>query len=111
MAWPIFLRASADKCRFRPLGLPAAAVQPPLRSLPLEYPPLSIVAFSLTLLPPLPDYITVFALWMLALLAAFYLAFKRFESVRAAEVVIVYSVVGGLSTLLGPIIRLAPGVR
>jgi hypothetical protein len=74
---------------------------PPLRSLPLEYPPLSIVAFSLTLMPPLPDYITVFALWMMALLAATYLAFKRFESVRAAEVVIVYSVVGGLSTLLG----------
>jgi len=74
---------------------------PPLRSLPLEYPPLSIVAFSLTLLPPLPDYITVFALWMLGLLAATYFAFRRFESRRAAEVFIVYCVVGGLSTLLG----------
>jgi hypothetical protein len=74
---------------------------PPLRSLPLEYPPLSIVAFSLTLLPPLPDYITVFALWMLALLAVTYLGFRRFESLRAADVFIVYSVVGGLSTLLG----------
>jgi hypothetical protein len=74
---------------------------PPLRSLPLEYPPLSIVAFSLTLLPPLPDYITVFALWMMALLAAAYLAFRRFESPRAADVFVVYCVVGGLSTLLG----------
>jgi len=74
---------------------------PPLRSLPLEYPPLSIVAFSLTLLPPLPDYITVFALWMLGLLAVSFFAFRRFESRRAAEVFIVYCVVGGLSTLLG----------
>jgi Glycosyltransferase family 87 len=74
---------------------------PPLRSLPLEYPPLSIVAFSLTLMPPLPDYITVFALWMLGLLAVSFFAFRRFESRRAAEVFIVYCVVGGLSTLLG----------
>jgi hypothetical protein len=74
---------------------------PPMRSLPLEYPPLSILAFSLTLLPPLSDYTTVFALWMLGLLAAAYFAFRRFESPRAAEVFIVYCVVGGLSTLLG----------
>jgi hypothetical protein len=74
---------------------------PPLRSLPLEYPPLSIVAFSLTLLPPLPDYITVFGLWMLGLLGVTYFAFRRFESGRAAEVFIVYCTVGGLSTLLG----------
>jgi Glycosyltransferase family 87 len=73
----------------------------PLRSLPLEYPVLSIIPFSLTLLPPIPDYVTVFALWMLGLLAVAYMAFRRFESRRAADVFIVYCVVGGLSTLLG----------
>jgi Glycosyltransferase family 87 len=74
---------------------------PPLTALPVEYPPLSILPFSLTLLPPLGDYITVFAIWMLVIFAAAYLAYKRFETTRAAEVFAVYCVVGGLSTLLG----------
>jgi hypothetical protein len=74
---------------------------PPLRSLPLEYPPLSIAPFSLTLLPPLGDYITIYAIWMLAIFAAGYFAFRRYESGRAAEVFAVYCVVGGVSTLLG----------
>jgi hypothetical protein len=74
---------------------------PPLRSLPLEYPPLSIVPFSLSLLPPLSDHVTVYALWMLAIFAAGYFAFRRYESNRAAEVYAVYCLVGGLSTLLG----------
>jgi hypothetical protein len=74
---------------------------PPLRSLPLEYPPLSIIPFSLSLLPPLSDYITVYALWMLGIVAAGYFAIRRYESERAAEVYAVYCLVGGLSTLLG----------
>jgi hypothetical protein len=77
------------------------SASPPLSALPLEYPPLSILVFSLTLFPPLPDYITVFGLWMLGLVWIGYLAFKRFESALAAEVFLVSGVVGGLSTLLG----------
>lgn len=74
---------------------------PPLRALPLEYPPLSIIPFSLSLLPPLSDYITVYAIWMLAIFGAGYFALRRYESNRAAEVYAVYCLVGGLSTLLG----------
>jgi hypothetical protein len=74
---------------------------PPLRSLPLEYPPLSVIPFSLSLLPPLSDYITVYALWMLGIFAAGYFAIRRYESERAAEVYAVYCLLGGLSTLLG----------
>ena len=73
----------------------------PLTSLPVEYPPLSIVAFTLTVLPPLNDYVTVFATWLLVIFMAAYAAFKRLESPRAAEVFAVYCVLGGFNTLLG----------
>jgi hypothetical protein len=74
---------------------------PPLRSIPSEYPVLSLVAFTLTLLPPVPDYVTVFALWMLLLFVAGYVAVRRRESVRTAEVVGVYLVLGCFATVLG----------
>jgi hypothetical protein len=74
---------------------------PPLRSLPAEYPLLSLAAFSLTLLPPLPDFVSVFALWMLLLLGAGYLAIRRRESARAAEVFGVYLALGCFATVLG----------
>jgi hypothetical protein len=73
----------------------------PLRSLPVEYPLLSLVPFTLTLLPPLPDYVSVFGLWMLALFVAGYVAIRRRESARAAEVCGVYLALGGFGTLLG----------
>jgi len=74
---------------------------PPLRSIPTEYPLLSLLPFSLTLLPPLPDYVSVFALWMLLLFAAGYLAIRRRESGRAAEVFGVYLALGCFATVLG----------
>lgn len=73
----------------------------PLTSLPVEYPPLSIAAFTLTVLPPLGDYVTVFGTWMLVIFMAAYTAFKRLEAPRAAEVFAIYCVLGGISTLLG----------
>jgi hypothetical protein len=74
---------------------------PPLRSIPAEYPLLALVPFTLTLLPPLPDYVTVFALWMLLLFVAGYLAIRRRESARAAEVCGVYLALGCFATVLG----------
>lgn len=73
----------------------------PLRSLPAEYPLLSLVPFTLTLLPPLPDFVSVFALWMLALFAAGYAAIRVRESGRAAEVCGVYLALGCFATVLG----------
>ena len=72
-----------------------------LHALPAEYPLLSLVAFTLTLVPPLPDYVTVFGLWMLLLLVAGCLAIRRQESARAAEVCAVYVVLGCVATVLG----------
>ena len=74
---------------------------PRLTALPVEYPPLSIVAFTFSVLPPLNDYVTVYATWMLVLFMAGYAAFRRLESTRAAEVFAVYCFLGGFSTLLG----------
>jgi hypothetical protein len=73
----------------------------PLRSLPAEYPILSLVPFTLTLLPPLHDFVSVFALWMLVLFAAGYAAIRARESGRAAEVCGVYLALGCFATVLG----------
>ena len=72
-----------------------------LHSLPAEYPLLSVAAFTLTLVPPLPDHVTVFGLWMLLLLVAGCLAIRRQESARAAEVCAVYLALGCVATVLG----------
>ncbi len=73
----------------------------PSHTLPAEYPLLALAPFTLTLLPPLPDYVSVFGLWMLLLLVAGYEATRRRESARAAEVCAVYLVLGAFATLLG----------
>jgi uncharacterized membrane protein len=74
---------------------------PPLRSLPAEYPLLSLVPFTLTLLPPLHDFVSVFGAWMLLLFLAGYVALRRRESAQAAEVCGVYLAVGCFATVLG----------
>ncbi len=74
---------------------------PPLRSLPAEYPLLSLLPFTLTLLPPLPDFVSVFAAWMALLFVVGLVAIRRRESASAAEVCGVYLVLGCFGTLLG----------
>ena len=74
---------------------------PPLRSLPAEYPLLSLLPFTFTLLPPVPDFVSVFALWMLLLLVVGYAAIRRRESGAAAEVCGVYLALGCFATVLG----------
>lgn len=71
---------------------------PPFTSLPAEYPLLSMVPFTLTLLP---DYVTGFGLWMLLLLLAVYEVIRRRESAKAAEVCAVYLILGCFATVLG----------
>jgi hypothetical protein len=74
---------------------------PPFHSLPAEYPMLALAPFMLTLLPPERDYVTVFGLWMLLLLVAGYVAIRRRESARTAEVCAVYLALGCFATVLG----------
>ena len=77
------------------------AGHPPFRALPAEYPLLALLPFSLAIAPPLPDFVSVFALWMLGLLAVGVLAIARRESDRAAEVCAVLLAVGAWGTVLG----------
>ncbi|MBF6591154.1 MAG: DUF2029 domain-containing protein [Ktedonobacterales bacterium] len=73
---------------------------PPFHALPLEYPPLAILPFSLTQLPPLSDYQAVYAYWMGALVIAGYSAFLRFSTRRRAIAFAIYLVIGAAATLL-----------
>ncbi len=73
---------------------------PPFHALPVEYPPLAIVPFSLTLLPPLPDYHTVFAVWMGALVILGYIGFLKYAGRARAMVYIGYLLAGTAATLI-----------
>jgi hypothetical protein len=77
------------------------AGHPPLHALPAEYPLLALLPVSLTIVPPLPDFITVFALWMLGLFVALVLVLARRASPRVAEVFAIYVALGAWATVLG----------
>jgi hypothetical protein len=73
---------------------------PPFHELPAEYPPLALVIFTLTLIPPIQDYTIVFAIWMGALFGLGLWTIHRFEGRGAAVSAGVYIALGGLGTVL-----------
>ena len=70
-------------------------------TLPLEYPPLSILVFSLSVLPPIGDFVSVYAYWVAALFLAGYFAFRRFSGKHKATIYAVYLLLGATGALLG----------
>jgi hypothetical protein len=74
--------------------------QPLFHALPVEYPPLAILPFTLTLLPPLRDYLALYAYWMGALVIAGYVALQRWTGRLRAVTYALYLVVGAAGTLL-----------
>ena len=61
---------------------------PALHTLPAEYPPLSLVLFSLSVLPQLQSAIAavnVFTMWMALLAVASYIIYRRFEGSHRAR--------------------------
>jgi hypothetical protein len=70
-------------------------------TLPIEYPPLSILVFSLSVLPPIRDYVSVYASWVAALFLVGYFAFRRFSGKRQATIYAVYLLLGATGALLG----------
>lgn len=72
---------------------------PPLHLLPVEYPPLAIIPFSLTLLPPLADIQTVFSLWMAAVVVIGYAGFLRFSTRRRGIFYLLYLLLGSDAVL------------
>jgi hypothetical protein len=73
---------------------------PPFRHLPLEYPPLTIVPFTLTILPPLPTPIVLFAWWMGVLLIVAYFWMRLYSTSRRAATLVAYLLIGATSTVL-----------
>ncbi|HEX6540262.1 MAG TPA: glycosyltransferase family 87 protein [Ktedonobacterales bacterium] len=72
---------------------------PPLHQLPVEYPPLAIIPFSLTLLPPLKDIQTVFSIWMALVVVIGYAGFLRFSTRRRGLIYLLYLLVGSDAVL------------
>src|SRR6185312_7007270 len=70
--------------------------QPPLHMLPQEYPPLTILLFSLPLLAPLPYYTFVFALLMTLSAALVYWLLAHTDARRAAPIFLLYLLLGAI---------------
>ena len=73
---------------------------PYFHNLPIEYPPLAIVPFTLTMLPPVLDYQTTFALWMGALVIVGYVGFLRYSTRARGLIYVFYLLLGAAATLL-----------
>jgi len=96
----IFRLANGDVALYHTYAL-AFWTQPPLlHSFPVEYPPLSIIPFSLTLLPPIKDFLSVFNYWMIAIILLGYLGVRRFAGRRRALLYMLYLILGTMATIL-----------
>lgn len=91
---------TGDVAEYYHYALAFWTLRPPFHLFPVEYPPLAIVPFSFTLLPPLPDYPLMYAVWMSAIFIAGFYAMARFASRRRAWVYVVYLLIGAPALLL-----------
>jgi len=76
-------------------------VYPPFHMLPLEYPPLTLVLFSLSLLAPIPYYQLIFALWMALTSVLIYWLLLRYGPRGAALTFALFALVGAWATAEG----------
>ena len=76
-------------------------IYPPFHMLPLEYPPLTLVIFSLSLLAPISYYQLVFALWMALTSMLIYWLLLRYGPRGAALTFALYALVGAWGTAEG----------
>ncbi|MBV9689387.1 MAG: DUF2029 domain-containing protein [Ktedonobacteraceae bacterium] len=82
--------------------LPAATfTAPPFHALPLEYPPLSLVIFSLALFAPLQYYTIGFAILMALTIVFIYWLLQRYAPRGAALAFAIYMVIGAWGIALG----------
>lgn len=91
---------TGDVLEYHMYALNFWTVHPYFTSLPVEYPPLAILPFSLTLAPPLPDYQTVFVWWATAAILVGYLGFLRYSDRKRALAYFVYLVLGAIGTVI-----------
>ncbi len=84
----------ASQCAF----LHITSIQPPFHLLPIEYPPLTLLPFSLALLAPLAYYQLVFALLMSLTAILVYWLLLRYGPRGAGFIFALYMFVGALGT-------------
>jgi hypothetical protein len=87
----------SEQCAF----LHTARVSGPLHMLPLEYPPLTLLLFSLALLAPLPYYQLAFALLMSLTSVLIYWLLLRYGPRGAALIFALYVLIGAFATAQG----------
>ncbi len=88
----------ASQCAF----LPASSIaQGPFHMLPIEYPPLTLVLFSLALLAPIPYYQLVFALLMALTSVLIYWLLLRYGPRGGAITFALYALIGAWATAEG----------
>lgn len=85
----------ADQCSFL---LPLSGPQLPFHMLPIEYPPLTLLVFSLPLLAPVPYYQLAFALCMSLICVLIYWLLLKYGPRGAALFFALYALVGGVAT-------------
>lgn len=83
----------ATQCSF--LG---TSIQPPFHMLPIEYPPLTLLPFSLALFAPIAYYQLAFALLMALVSVLLYWLLMRYGPRHSALVFALYLFIGGLAT-------------
>ncbi|MFL5655479.1 MAG: hypothetical protein ACJ8CB_15045 [Ktedonobacteraceae bacterium] len=88
----------ASQCTFLHAS---TSIRTPFHMLPLEYPPLTLVIFSLSLLAPIPDYQVLFALWMALTAALIYWLLLRYGPRGAALTFAFFALVGAWATAEG----------
>jgi hypothetical protein len=86
-----------SQCMF----LNIAAAQGPFHMLPIEYPPLTLVLFSLALFAPLQDYQLIFALLMALTSVLIYWLLQRYGPRGSAITFALYVLVGAWATAEG----------
>jgi hypothetical protein len=87
----------ASQCQF--LGITSA--QPPFHMLPTEYPPFTLLPFSLALLAPIQYYQLVFAIWMALVAVLIYWLLLRYGPRGGALAFAIYVLLGAWATAEG----------
>lgn len=100
LATSLWLLPNGDVDEYHQYALDFWTTYPIFHKLPVEYPPLAIVPFTLTLLPPFPLYHTVFAVWMGAFVLLGYAGLLRYGGRMRAVIYAGYLLLGTAATLL-----------
>ncbi|MEO7000204.1 MAG: glycosyltransferase 87 family protein, partial [Ktedonobacterales bacterium] len=91
---------NGDVVEYHTYALAFWTQHPLFHAFPTEYPPLAILPFTTTLLPPLTDFQSVFTYWMGALVLLGYAGYLRFSDRKRALAYFIYMVVGAAATVV-----------